>query len=494
MGPRDTFFDLVQVQSSFPNKNDEFGSGRIVRPGLVLTALHCVADENTWEPASKVEVYLWRDLNEKIERAKSATIVWPRQLPPVGKPPDIAVLKLDDPNTGLDTPLSYAVCPMDELIAWTAGFPGARKASALVGGRGEASLPGTCATLAVSDPTIVFKSTIALGEGNTEKWKGLSGGPLVVGQHIVGVMRAMPEEWSKTDQLEAEPLGQLLRGDPHLRQLLGVDLPLPVAQNSVAAALPPEFRKLTEIIHFFNRNRVMEEVLDAIGIAAGDGCSVEIVAFGRDVDRCDDLATRVDEQALTNVLEHKTSGLRRISWPDSQLDPPAAVAVLCRAAARGILLRPPWASTWDEIVDLMQKWEIAPWFHLTLPAEPTALDLHLVAEWRRCWAGIRRKPGEPAGYIFTFDGTAENAAGLETVFGPRLNGLRPITLRLGSHSIDDVSRWPSDIHTLSLQKVLRSDRPKELQILARSLEPHLVGRGWHSFSQRDLHWLLEGQG
>jgi V8-like Glu-specific endopeptidase len=51
--------DLVQVRTEKP-----FGSGLLIGPGLVLTALHCVADpDNGWSPHQTIAVNLWRDLS-----------------------------------------------------------------------------------------------------------------------------------------------------------------------------------------------------------------------------------------------------------------------------------------------------------------------------------------------------------------------------------------------------------------------------------------------
>lgn len=494
MDPQDRFLDLVQVQSTTPNQS---GTGWLVRPGLVLTALHCVADEKTWQRANKVDVFLWRELNRGEERPIPATVVWPPDVPRGRPPPDIAVLSLNGPlNAPKDLPndkLQFADWPQDNLVAWTMGFPRAQGIVQPLGGPGEVNLPGTCWTWARSAPTIGFKSTVGLPSDKKDLWKGLSGGPLVASGMIVGVMRRYPEKWDGADLLEAEPLGELLKAEESLRTLLGTELPLPKARASSPTILPAEFRKLSEIIHFFDRTKVAGSVLDTIATAIADGTSVEIIALGREEDRCDDLASRIQEEALARLLEDRTSGLLKVLWPENPDDPTSAVKMICHNAGRSICLRPPWPNEWNDIAAKLQAHAVAPWFHISLPLQPTSLDLDLLAEWRRCWAGVRRTGGESAGYVLTFDGPPTNTKLLENTLRAIPAGLRSLLVHLGPHSMPDVLNWPGDIRTLSLQRVLPRERAAELETLARNLAPHVKSRGWDRFSQNDLHWLLQGQ-
>jgi hypothetical protein len=70
----EAFGDLVQVRAK-----GAFGTGLLVGPGLVLTALHCVCDPNRdWAVRSRVGIYLLRELQKGEERHHNARIVWPR--------------------------------------------------------------------------------------------------------------------------------------------------------------------------------------------------------------------------------------------------------------------------------------------------------------------------------------------------------------------------------------------------------------------------------
>jgi hypothetical protein len=90
------FLDLVQVRTEKP-----FGSGLLVGPGLVLSALHCVADpDNGWSLYQTIAVNLWRDLfglegTSPNGRSYRATVIWRPLILTDAAPPDIVVLQLD---------------------------------------------------------------------------------------------------------------------------------------------------------------------------------------------------------------------------------------------------------------------------------------------------------------------------------------------------------------------------------------------------------------
>jgi hypothetical protein len=485
MDPLDPFFDLVKIQSSDPDKS---GTGWLVRPGLVLTALHCVTHDESWRRADKVYAYLGRELTKKKIRAIDANIVWPKPLPEGGQPPDIALLELlgDDKTTSPRRELQFGDWPLNDTAAWTVGYPQAQEENNPRSLTPHVNLPGTCWTLAEEPPTIGFNSNVSVPPSKADAWKGLSGGPLVVGNFILGVMRRYPNGWDPARVLEAEPITTLLSQNQKLCDLLGARLPLPRARNIAPMPVPPEFRKLSQIIHFFDRTEIATTVKNTIRDARREGTSVEIIAYGREVDRCDDLVMRIDEEALK-----KASGLVSVTWPKDASDPVSAAKTICENTAYRMRLREPWPNKWDDIAADLKNHSVAPWFHIALPNKPTPLDLHLLDEWRRCWAGVRRAPGEAAGYVLTFEGVAADRDLLKQLKMPA-SGLASEFIELGPHSMEHVRKWPVDIRDLLSDQVLRSERDAELQFLARSLEPYIDSRGWISFSQKDLLWLLEG--
>lgn len=431
-------------------------------------------------------------LSKDQTRPIAAEVVWPPPVPQGTVPPDIAVLLLKDEAARPQREMQFADWPEDDTVAWTVGFPRAQAKNQPHERVAHVNLPGKCWTFSEKPPTIAFNSTLSVPANDAAAWKGLSGGPLVAGNLILGVMRRYPDGWDPASVLEAEPIGALLSQDQHLCNLLGATPPLPKARNIIITDIPPEFRKLSQIIHFFDRTTIAGSVIDTIVDATANGTSVEIIAYGQEQDRCGDLVMRIHEEALPRLFQDRTSGLLAVSWPQDSNDPVSAVKTMCRNTARNMLLSPPWPEKWEEIAAQLKGHSVAPWFHVSLPAKPTPLDFHLITEWRQCWAGVQRARGEAAGYVLTFEGRPADGNLLEQLKKPA-TGLLSKSVYLGPHSLEHVKAWPDDIRNLILLKVLQSDRPVELQSLARSLEPHVTSRGWINFTQKDLLWLLEGQ-
>jgi hypothetical protein len=113
------------------------------------------------------------------------------------------------------------------LIGSARGFPAATKGPQLAGGRIEHDQPGRVAYTSLTRRALTIDATGRYELEGRERWAGLSAGPLLVNELIVGVMSEVPEGW-KGEAVEAEPLAPLLRNpdDVSLRSLLGVELPL----------------------------------------------------------------------------------------------------------------------------------------------------------------------------------------------------------------------------------------------------------------------------
>ncbi|MBD2746693.1 trypsin-like peptidase domain-containing protein [Microvirga sp. BT688] len=226
LGPNGwAFLDLVQIRT-----DDPFGSGLLVGPGIVLTALHCVADsENGWQLRSTITVNLWRDLfgldgarpNERSYRAK---VIWQPEIHQDVEPPDIALLEFKVtegtpvPSPRRPGPLLYAELGLYDAEVVATGFPALLEGGVLPGKRYEGAFPGLANLRSLSMPTISFTSRIISSRGGKEDWSGLSGGPLFRGDALVGVMRGGQPQFKVDRNLEAEPLAPLLR-DPRYNGL-----------------------------------------------------------------------------------------------------------------------------------------------------------------------------------------------------------------------------------------------------------------------------------
>jgi hypothetical protein len=221
------FADLVQIRAV-----GQFGTGLLIGRGLVLTALHCVCDPaNGWRRREGLEVHLFRYLFQKSVMPFGAEVVWP-QLKDLGDhPPDIAVLQIkaddpsaDDPPTALVEHV-FGELPLVPTNGSARGFPKSAAGPELLDGRVEHEQPGRVHYTSLTRRSLTIDLIGPHKLEGRERWKGLSGGPLLANGLIVGVMREVRDAW-KGEAIEAEPLAPLLRNDEILRNRLGVGLPL----------------------------------------------------------------------------------------------------------------------------------------------------------------------------------------------------------------------------------------------------------------------------
>lgn len=306
------FIDLVQIRcpATPADPDGSFGSGWLVRPGIVLTALHCVAIEKQgWIDRELIEVYLWRDLRANVAIRYTATVEWPPSNR--SNPADIAVLKIqksDAPEPFLVA--TFCELPGGEFRGESVGFPRAAASSDLTGGRVEHREYGNSFLSSVARPTLRFRSTGETEQAGKDAWSGLSGGPLRCEGAIVGVMREVPENWDGRSVLEAEPLPALLRnpgGSRALRRWLDLRGPLPPAPQPTAAvpAQPagpafkadPAFIRLLDYLYTLDRVDEIDVAMPQIGQHVGNR-PVKMLAAGHPEDRCNDFYSRLWHEIL----------------------------------------------------------------------------------------------------------------------------------------------------------------------------------------------------
>lgn len=245
------FIDLVQIRAV-----GAFGTGLLVGPGLVLTALHTVCDPNDgWKVRKDAGVYLWRELREGKELHRDVHIVWPDFDAPLMDPVDIAVLQLVDPDQ--PKPLAkqrFGELPSKATEGSARGFPRATAGSELPGNRIEHDQPGTIHYTSVTRHALTFYPKNHHEMGRCESWAGLSGGPLIAGGLILGVMREVPDGW-EGGAIEAEPLAPPLRSSSDLRALLGVTLPLGNSTLGSPANIAVGFEAAAASNHIFGATK-----------------------------------------------------------------------------------------------------------------------------------------------------------------------------------------------------------------------------------------------
>src|SRR4051794_11625784 len=112
------FVDLVQVRAA-----GAFGTGLLVGRGIVLTALHCVADPKAgWRLRDNVGVYLLRELQQKTERHLKAHFIGGKE--DVADPADVALLAIEgpDPPRALGC-FGFCELPQEPVLGSMRGFP-----------------------------------------------------------------------------------------------------------------------------------------------------------------------------------------------------------------------------------------------------------------------------------------------------------------------------------------------------------------------------------
>lgn len=188
--------------------------------GRVLTALHCVRSPDG-RARKHLQVYLRDDLAKKNGRFFRATVIWPERL--YLPSPDVAVLQIggDDAPTAV-ADHRFSELPRVPILGSARGFPAFAKGEELPGGRLEREQPGRVHFTSLTRRELTIDAT-GHPSISTKDWAGLSGGPLLANELIVGVMREVPDKWPD-GAIIAEPLAPLLRGTlgARLRELLGI--------------------------------------------------------------------------------------------------------------------------------------------------------------------------------------------------------------------------------------------------------------------------------
>ena len=180
------FGDLVQVRA-----DGQFGSGLLVGQGRVLTVLHCIR----W-PDGRVrdhlQVYLRDDLTKRTGRFFRATVVWPERLDlPL---PDVAVLAIEEANApAAIMEHRFGELPRVPTQGSARGFPAFATGDELAGERLERDQPGRVYFTSLTRRELTIDATGSHPLKGTARWAGLSGGPLLANELIVGVMREVPD-------------------------------------------------------------------------------------------------------------------------------------------------------------------------------------------------------------------------------------------------------------------------------------------------------------
>lgn len=154
------------------------GSGTLIAPGIVLTARHVVVDSSG---AERSGLYASRAAEDQ---GAEATVRWTG-----GEDLDIAVLHViaNDSWNVPHIPLRPRHVASGE--SWeTRGFPTVRREAPRVQ---QDAAGGTTRSCYVNEKTLLLDVN-----ASPEVWQGMSGAAVVIGDEIVGVLRAVREGWN----------------------------------------------------------------------------------------------------------------------------------------------------------------------------------------------------------------------------------------------------------------------------------------------------------
>ena len=266
--------DLVQIRAK-----GSFGSGLLVRDGIILTSLHCIADpDRNWMDYNSIGAYLWRDLKgieiaKPIERHLPLRVAW--RPPPSSNPAiDMIVMQvITEPPPKPFSPALWCRTSTETYEGTARGFPALMDKQNILGSSGEINLGGSITFTSSTARSVLFNSRNCPTTTPQNAWSGLSGGPLMIGRAVIGVMRSVPGMWDQRETLEAEPLAPLLEDDRNekLRSLLKVERPLPTIVDILSQQA--DLDEINTILSDFQR--IWEQI--QLGLHADD------VVKGRDV-------------------------------------------------------------------------------------------------------------------------------------------------------------------------------------------------------------------
>ncbi|MET8601874.1 trypsin-like serine protease [Streptomyces althioticus] len=196
------------------------GSGYLIGPRLVLTALHVVHDDGV--RASGATVWVGHPRADSELRKRTATVIWPA--PDLGPDsagvPDVALLLLDqDADEGHTTAVPWGRPQGDAPLAYAGiGIPAFSTLSG--GGVQYESLRGELAPLTTAGRRWVLDCRVwpAATQQKERPWAGASGTAIFTNGHLVGVAVEYGTGMGER-RLTAEPV-HLLLTDPGFTTLL----------------------------------------------------------------------------------------------------------------------------------------------------------------------------------------------------------------------------------------------------------------------------------
>jgi hypothetical protein len=367
----DVSLEDVAVQTSRPTGDDRGypGSGYLIGPGLILTALHCVVDtkaERRLPPGLQCRVRVVGDFREanpkfrswnpdwsyaELQKAtgttwRKAKLVWPTGDIALSAVPDVAVLSVDEADR---TPLMSKArrpptfTPKRTFYCFGLGFPTFAARRSEDGKLLLVEIEGVDGDLSpvakLSDSMRVF--TVKSRTPKTyDGWKGLSGGALLHEDSgaLLGVFGRFEESADQTalgvtlfDEIRDDTFWNLSR------------LPRPFVGNA------PPWRRTTagvrpaDFLHYFDRGPQITAFGKKIDKLLGRPQFPPLVTTvtGRTDDIPDELLRRFEEDVLATLFDSEQgySKIPPVEWTRYLEDPEDAALAFLQDVANKIGIR-----------------------------------------------------------------------------------------------------------------------------------------------------------
>ncbi|MFE5793948.1 tetratricopeptide repeat protein [Streptomyces sp. NPDC056503] len=317
------------------------GSGYLIGPRLVLTALHVVHDSGV--RAAGATVWIGHPRTNTGVHQRTATVIWPGSDAGPDSPgvPDVALLLLDEgADAGLTTPVRWGRPQGATPLAYSGiGIPAF---STLTGGAVQyENLRGELAPLTTAGRRWVLDCKVwpAATRQEERPWAGASGAAVFSGSHLVGVAVEYGTGMGER-RLTAEPVHPLL-DDPGFTALLAEhgfpgtphtadDITGPPGEGT-AAVWPRQFGTVPELATAYQHRDAVDQLTAAL--AAGDTTiQAEITSTGTvSGDAAGAVVTGLGGVGKTQLAVHHIQQVRHASGlpvPASRVLHPPTGAVL----------------------------------------------------------------------------------------------------------------------------------------------------------------------
>ncbi|MFS8203443.1 tetratricopeptide repeat protein [Streptomyces sp. CWNU-52B] len=325
---------LVLVRTTIP---DGVGSGYLVGPQLVLTALHVVLPDGQW--AGRVETHVGHPRHKNLVK-RQAEVCWPdpRDGVPTEDALDVALLWLDEPVATSDQPVRWGqpggVSPLPFEGAGFPVFAADRESAAQV-----EYLRGVLPTVSTSSSGWVLDSPVwpAPGRNTARPWAGASGSAVFCHGRLVGVAvednKAM--DWRR---LHATPIHEALslpgfadlitrHGHPgttprleHITSETTATQP-----NRSEVVWPVEIGPIPALASAFQARQRLREQIETARAGAGSVVLTQVLSGGGGVGK-----TQLAAACATDALK---SGVDVVVWATAT-EAQLVITQYARAAAR----------------------------------------------------------------------------------------------------------------------------------------------------------------